>query len=67
MIEVKNYEGEIYSGIAANFESVDKVEKDSERGHQQIIIGGTMQANFNGGKQKLLLNTYRGDVFVRNK
>jgi len=66
-IEVKNYEGEIYSGLNTKFESIDKVEKGSSRGHQQITIGGSMQAKVNGGKQKLLLNTFRGDMFIRNQ
>ena len=67
LIEVKSYQGEIYSGIDAEFKSVDKVQQNDERGRQQIVIGGTMQAKLNQGKQKLLLNTYRGDVFVRSK
>ena len=66
-IEVKNYEGEIYSGLDTPFQSVDKIEKGKDGKRQQISIGGTMQAKVNGGKQKLLLNTYRGDIFVRTK
>lgn len=67
LIDVKNYEGEIFSGIEAEFKNVDKVEKGTSRGHQKISIGGSMQAKLNGGKQKLLLNTYRGDMFIRSK
>ncbi len=67
LIDVKNYDGEIFSGIAAEFKNVDKVEKGKSKGHQKITIGGSMQANLNGGKQKLLLNTFRGDMFIRSK
>ncbi len=67
LIEVKNYEGEIYSGLDTEFKNVDKVEKGKNKGHQQITIGGSMEANLNGGKQKLLLHTFRGDMFIRSK
>ena len=67
LIDVKNYDGEIFSGIDAEFKNVDKVEKGKGKGHQKITIGGSMQANLNDGKQKLLLNTFRGDIFVRSK
>lgn len=67
LIDVKNYEGEIYSGIDAVFKNNDKVEKGKSKGHQQITIGGSMQAKMNAGKQKLLLNTYRGDMFIRSQ
>lgn len=66
-IEVKNYDGEIFSGLDVEFENVDKVEKGNSRGRQQIVLGGSMQATINGGKQKLKLNTLRGDMFIRTK
>ncbi|MCW8876320.1 MAG: DUF4097 domain-containing protein [Kangiellaceae bacterium] len=66
-VQVKSYDGDLYSGLPAEFKSIDQVEKQESGKKQQIVIGGAMSAKVNGGKQKLLLNTYRGDVFVRNK
>ncbi len=66
-IEVKNYGGDIYSGLTAEFKSMDKVEKNESSKHQQITIGGSMVANLNGGKQKLYINTRRGDIYFREK
>lgn len=64
-IEVKNYQGEIYSGIDAEFENTDSVKNQTSSGGQQITIGEAMLARMNGGTQKLMLNTYRGNVYVR--
>lgn len=66
-IEIKSYQGEIYSGIEPKFESIDNVEEgDTNSNHNVTIIGGAMAASLNGGTQKLMINTFRGDVFVRS-
>ena len=66
-IQVKSYEGDLYSGIDSEFKSIDQVEKGKSSNKQQIVLGGVMAATMNGGKQKIKLNTYRGDVIVRGK
>ncbi len=67
LIEIKSYQGEIYSGIASKFESIEMVEDgDPKSEHHVTVIGGAMAASLNGGTQKLLINTFRGDVFVRS-
>lgn len=66
-IEIKSYQGEIYSGIDSKFESVDNVEEgDTNSDRNVTIVGGAMAASLNGGKQKLMINTFKGDVFVRS-
>lgn len=65
-IQVKSYEGDLYSGLDAEFEVVDQVKKAKKSKKQKIVLGGAMAAKINGGKQKVLLNTYRGDVYVRS-
>jgi len=67
MIEIKNYQGEIYSGIASKFESIEMVaDGDPTSEHHVTVIGAAMVASLNGGTQKLLINTFRADVFVRS-
>lgn len=64
-IEVKNFQGEIYSGLAVDFKNTDSFKKRGDSHGQQITIGDAMVAKLNAGTQKLMLNTYRGDIFVR--
>ncbi len=67
LIEIKTYQGEIYSGIDAEFESVDSVEENQGReNHSVTTIGGVMAAVLNGGAQKTMINTFKGDVIVRS-
>jgi len=66
-IEIKTYQGEIYSGLDAEFKAVDTVDKDASEHEQRISFGGAMAAKLNKGTQQLLINTYRGDIFLRNK
>ena len=66
-IEIKSYQGEIYSGIDSKFESIDNVEEgDANSDRHSTIVGGAMAASLNGGTQKLMINTFKGDVFVRS-
>jgi len=65
-VQVKSYEGDLYSGLDAEFKVVDQVNKSKNSKKQKIVLGGAMSAKINGGKQKVLLNTYRGDVYVRS-
>lgn len=66
LVEVKNYQGEIYSGLDVEFASVDSVEEDdSGESNHMTIIGGSMAAAMNGGTQKLMINSFKGDIFVR--
>ena len=66
-IEIKNYQGEIYSGIDSKFESIDNVEEGDTSSERNVtIVGGAMAASLNGGTQKLMINTFKGDVFVRS-
>ncbi|TQV85823.1 hypothetical protein [Aliikangiella coralliicola] len=66
-IEVKTYQGDIFSGIDAEFRSIDKVDNNKTENRQRISIGGAMAAKLNGGQQKLMLNTFRGDIYIREK
>jgi hypothetical protein len=65
-VQVKSYEGDLYSGLDAEFKVVDQVNKSKNSKKQKIVLGGAMSAKINGGKQKVLLNTYRGDVYIRS-
>ena len=66
-IEVKTYQGEIYSGLNAEFASIDTVEKGDSEHEKRTSFGGAMAATLNKGNQKLLINTFRGDIYLRNK
>ena len=68
VVEVKNYMGEIYSGLDVDFVNVDNVEEASAGNSQTTtIVGGIMAAKVNGGTQKLMINSFKGDVFIRTK
>ncbi|MFC6439046.1 hypothetical protein [Bowmanella sp. JS7-9] len=61
-VVVQSFRGQLYSGVKAPFTRTDRVEKTEE---QEIIIGGHMSAAVNGGGQQISLNTYSGDIYVR--
>ena len=66
--EVKSYQGEIFSGLDAEFlpedENGNKVNKGNK---QKIVIGGLMAAEINGGGQKISISTFGGDIYLRKK
>lgn len=64
-VEVKSYQGNIYSDINAKFKAIDNIEKNKSQDNQQIIVAGSMVASLNGGSQKLMLTTLKGDIYVR--
>lgn len=66
-VEVKTYQGEIYSGLETEFKSVDIVEKNDSGRNKKVSFGGAMAATLNKGTQKLHINTFRGDIYLRNK
>ncbi len=66
-LQVQNYQGQILSGLAAEFAPVDSIEQDQQGRTQQIKIGAHLEAKLNGGGQKLSISTYSGNVYLRNK
>lgn len=66
-VEVKTYQGEIYSGLNTEFKSVDQVEKSDSGRNKKVSFGGAMAATLNKGTQKLHINTFRGDIYLRTK
>jgi hypothetical protein len=66
-VQVQTYKGEIYSGLAVNFKAEDDVSHRGQGSSQEVTIGGLMTAKVNGGGQKLLINTYKGNIYVRKK
>jgi hypothetical protein len=66
IVEVKNYQGEIYSGLDAEFVSTDTIEESgTNNNHRTTIVGGALAATVNGGSQKLMINSFKGDIFIR--
>ena len=66
-IEVQTYKGEIYSGIEQAFTANEEVKHQRKRNGQEITIGGLMSAKVNGGGQTLTINTYKGNIYVRQQ
>ncbi|MBE1298801.1 MAG: hypothetical protein GJ680_02665 [Alteromonadaceae bacterium] len=66
-VEVQNYQGQVLSGLGTEFESVDKVNKKQRENGQKIEIGSQLQAKLNGGGQVMSINTYSGNVYLRQK
>ena len=64
-VNVQTYQGEIFSGLKANFVANDKVKKKKKGKKQEVVIGGMMQAKVNGGGQELSLITYTGNLYIR--
>ncbi|NQZ09868.1 MAG: hypothetical protein HRT35_22175, partial [Algicola sp.] len=66
-IAVQTYKGEIYSGIEQAFTANEEVKHQRKRNGQEITIGGLMSAKVNGGGQTLTINTYKGNIYVRQQ
>jgi hypothetical protein len=66
-INVQNYQGQILSGLDAEFVPTESVERNGKGRKQQIVIGGQMSAKLNGGGQDLSIITYTGNVYLRKK
>lgn len=66
-VEVQNYQGQVLSGLGTEFQSVDKVNKKQRENGQKIEIGSQLQAKLNGGGQIMSINTYSGNVYLRQK
>jgi hypothetical protein len=66
-IEVQTYKGEIFSGLEQAFAADEEVKHERKRNGQEITIGGLMSAKVNGGGQTLTINTYKGNIYVRQK
>lgn len=64
-LHVKNFQGEILSGLDAPFAASEIVNRKDKGNRQQISIGGQVSAQVNGGGQDLSINTYNGDVYLR--
>lgn len=64
-VEVQTYKGEIYSGLDTPFTPSTSINKSKDNRKQEIILGGVMAAELNGGGQKLTLNTYSGNLYIR--
>ena len=64
-IKVQTHRGEVYSGLANEFEVDEQVKSRQSGGRRQVTMGGMLSADVNGGGQTLSLITYRGDIYVR--
>lgn len=64
---MQTYTGEIYSGVDETFVVDDEIQAPTQQNGQAITIGGVMSAKINGGGQKLSINTYAGDIYVRKQ
>lgn len=64
-VNVQSYQGEILSGLDAEFVATESVRRNKKGNKQEIVVGGQVSATVNGGSQELSLITYSGDVYVR--
>ncbi|XOV78469.1 MAG: hypothetical protein ACFHVJ_16190 [Aestuariibacter sp.] len=64
-LNLRNYQGEILSGLESEFTPVDSVDKDNRRDKQKIVLGAQLSTQINGGNQALTLNSYSGDMYLR--
>lgn len=64
-IRVQTHRGEVYSGLANEFEVDDQIQSRQSGGRRHVTMGGMLSADVNGGGQSLSLITYRGDIYVR--
>ena len=62
---VKNYKGQVFSGLDQDFISLEQIHETDEDNKQKITIGGTMRAVLNDGGQVLSLKSYSGNLYVR--
>jgi len=62
-VEVKTYRGEIFSGLESKFTPED----EQSQNNNQIVIGGLMAAEMNGGGQKITMSTFGGNIYIRKK
>lgn len=66
-INVKTYQGEIFSGLANDFIATDRIEEKNNGKKKKIIVAGALQAKVNGGGQDISLATYTGNLYIRSK
>lgn len=64
-INVQNYQGEILSGLDSEFVATETIKRNKKGSKQEIIVGGQMTADINGGGQHITLTTYSGDILLR--
>jgi hypothetical protein len=64
-INVRNYQGEILSGLDVEFTATEQVNRREGNDKQEIVIGGQLTATLNQGGQEMTLSTYNGDVYLR--
>lgn len=64
-INIKSYQGEILSGLDVSFSPTDSEVRSRKEGKQEIVIGGQLSGDLNGGGQQLSINTYSGDMYLR--
>lgn len=64
-LNVRNYEGEILSGLDSEFVPVDSVDESDGRNKQKIVLGAQLSTTINNGKQLLSLSSYKGDMYLR--
>ena len=62
----QSYQGEILSGLDAEFIPSDEIKKTTGKG-QRVSVGGGMMAKLNGGEQKMSAQTFSGNIYIRKK
>lgn len=64
-LNIQNYKGDIFSGLATEFVSQDKVERSADRQGQEIVVGNMLTTTLNSGNQTLTVVSYSGDFYIR--